>query len=489
MKAFKYIIAAAGLLLSFSCSDFLEYRDKDKVIPQTLDQYSELIYGQLLYKETEDALFTLEYMTDDISSFAKKSSSSYRSDGRLNNYNYYIWAKEPQLTQQGDEIIDKIWEQMYHRILMCNIIEHDIAKIKVSLDEEIAMQKRMLAEVQFTRAMSYYYLVNTYGAVYENAAQAATAMGVPINNETGIYAYTYTRSSLAAVCTKMEEDLDLAIANFKIGEQKNTIFRPNLDVTLLFKSRLYLMMHRYDDVIAVCDELIRTSSKMIAPAEYVRTNDYYGTPFISKKHPGILFSCWKRNGFTVLTSDEGRYNNAQGLIDLYVEDLRLKAFFGTGSAWSSQTDQRYKFNANYSAVPGLSFRIEEAYLNKAEAMLLKQGGNYADALDVANQVRRQRITENGTLLSATSHEEAWQKFKEEKRREFCYEDIRWFDIRRWNERVTHIYQDFNEVNSYVTYVLESGSPNYILSLPQDVVRINDKIEQPQRVEAKMIPNE
>ena len=38
---------------------------------------------------------------------------------------------------------------------------------------------------------------------------------------------------------------------------------------------------------------------------------------------------------------------------------------------------------------------------------------------------------------------------------------------------------------YQTYILEANSPNYILPLPLDIQRRNDKIEKPERVEAKL----
>ena len=73
-------------------------------------------------------------------------------------------------------------------------------------------------------------------------------------------------------------------------------------------------------------------------------------------------------------------------------------------------------------------------------------------------------------------------FRKEKRKEFCFEDIRWFDIRRWGLAVEHVYQNINNKEVYETYVLEAESPNYVLSLPMDLQRRNDKIEQAQRVE-------
>lgn len=487
MKAYKYLFATVVLAMACSCNGFLEYRDKDKVIPQTLDQYNELIAGELLLKGTSATLLTLEFMADDFSSFCVTGSSSSRRDERLLRQNYYIWAKEPQVNDTGDEMIDPAWETFYQKILMCNIIERDVLLISTKDSDEVATQKQMLAEVQCVRAICYYFLANIYGEVYQSAAQADQAMGVPINNETSIYTKTYERSTLAEVCKKIEEDLNNAEANFKLGEHKTTIFRPNADLVLLMKSRLYLMMHRYDEVITVCDALLGSTSRMIAPASFVQIS-VSSKPFLRADNPGILFSWWLRDGL-YSSSNDGRYVTSQELVESYVNDFRADAFFGPDTYRPRyKMDQRNKWTT-YSTCMAANFRIEEAYFNKAEAMLKKTPASYANALSIVNQVRAQRITAAGNLLTASSADAAWTVFKAEKRREFCFEDMRWFDIRRWGERITRKYQDFNNPNEYETYVLESNSPNYVMSLPFDVIRLNDKIEKAKRVDSKPIPNE
>ena len=92
------------------------------------------------------------------------------------------------------------------------------------------------------------------------------------------------------------------------------------------------------------------------------------------------------------------------------------------------------------------------------------------------------MNESDSKLSAASDDEAWKIFRKEKRVEFCFEDIRWFDIRRWGLSIEHVYHDYNAKENFVTYVLEAESPNYVLPLPLDVVRQNATIERNKRVE-------
>ena len=58
------------------------------------------------------------------------------------------------------------------------------------------------------------------------------------------------------------------------------------------------------------------------------------------------------------------------------------------------------------------------------------------------------------------------------------------DIRRWGLAIEHKYYNFSMDGSFVTYLLDAESPNYVLSIPLDVQRRNFEIEQPQRVESK-----
>ena len=61
MKQIIYMISL--FLLSVSCSDFLDYKDKDKVIPDELDHYSELVLGELVQKSVGETGYNLWYMS------------------------------------------------------------------------------------------------------------------------------------------------------------------------------------------------------------------------------------------------------------------------------------------------------------------------------------------------------------------------------------------------------------------------------------------
>ena len=474
MKILIYIIPL--FLCITSCDSFLEYKDKDQVIPSTLEHYNELIYGELITKSSSSVCYNLHFLTDDIGDQVPSGYSE--GDDRENYLSWYTWAREPQISKKGVETIDPAWEFFYHQILMCNIIEEDVKALE---EDTEGVKYRLLGEVQCIRGMAYFYLVNMYGAPYENAEQAKNAMGVPINKEISILDKIYVRERLQTVYDLIEEDLKSALDNFNKGEVKNTIFRPNKDVARLFLSRAYLFQKKYDKVITVCDDMIKETVKMIVPLEEMKTYTEYssGVPLYNKNSHSLLYTCWTRDAMSGFNSGYwyGKYAISDDLKKQYgANDVRPKVFFDYyGVKPIKYTD--------YGGCYGMCYRIEEIYFNRAEAYI--ESGDYKSGMKDVNRIYSQRIDDVNVSLSASDVEDARKLFRQEKRRELCFETIRWFDIRRWGLAVEHDYKDINDPSMYQTYILEANSPNYILPLPLDIQRRNDKIEKPERVEAKL----
>lgn len=478
----KQIIYMILLVLSFaSCGDFLDYKDKDKVIPAELAQYSELVVGELTQKSAGTTCHNLWIMSDDFGTYVPDWIGDLTVDDRREYQNWYFWAKESQITYDGSERIDPAWEHFYHKILMCNIIERDVNAFEDDLE---GVKYRLLGEVQAIRAISYWYLVNMYGEPWRSAEQAKTAMGVPINRETSIKDKLYTRSSLAEVYTLIEEDLNNALKNLDKGEQKNTIFRPNQDWVRLFLSRVYLDQRRYEDVITVCNELLRQTIREITP--WTEMLNYVGSsekPWIHKKNKSMIFSWLPRDSYpgNSSISRNARYAPAEELV-ASMDSKDIRSYVNV--TWDGNKTQINKYMAGQSGCESMNYRVEEVYLNRAEAYI--ELGKWELGMKDVNKVYIQRIEGGKGELSATDVETAREQFRGEKRREFCFEDMRWFDIRRWGLEVKHKYYNFSMDKTYVTYILEAESPNYVLPLPLDIQRRNFKIEHPKRIDVKKI---
>lgn len=82
-------------------------------------------------------------------------------------------------------------------------------------------------------------------------------------------------------------------------------------------------------------------------------------------------------------------------------------------------------------------RISEAYLNRAEAYA-QMNGNETKAIADLNTLRRYRITDYQDITNVA---DLLQEIRQERRRELCFDEHRWFDLRRYGmPSITHQYK-------------------------------------------------
>ena len=132
-------------------------------------------------------------------------------------------------------------------------------------------------------------------------------------------------------------------------------------------------------------------------------------------------------------------------------------------------------------------RTAELYLNRAEAYVrkfMKTGeDNYRTlALADLNKLRENRYDTRNVAYNKvdyTNAEELLQFYKDERRRELCFEGHRWFDLRRYGmPELTHVY--FIKADSKQQLVLGKEDPRYVLPIPQSALDRNPYLEQNKR---------
>src|SRR5690606_25774039 len=85
------------------------------------------------------------------------------------------------------------------------------------------------------------------------------------------------------------------------------------------------------------------------------------------------------------------------------------------------------------------FSVEEAMITAMEAAVRKNTPEPQLTIDLLNQLLEKRLQPFTALqeTSFTNLEELLDRVIEERRREFAYEGLRWFDIKRFGIPVTH----------------------------------------------------
>ena len=104
------------------------------------------------------------------------------------------------------------------------------------------------------------------------------------------------------------------------------------------------------------------------------------------------------------------------------------------------------------------------------------------ALADLNKLRENRYDTRNVAYNKvdyTNAEELLQFYKDERRRELCFEGHRWFDLRRYGmPELTHVY--FIKADSKQQLVLGKEDPRYVLPIPQSALDRNPYLEQNKR---------
>ena len=467
MRKLKYLVILC-VICCFGCGDFLEENSQDLMIPKTVKDYKEFLYGEGINNKVIVHDY-LDMMTDDVEELMSRGFIS--NDWREPVWSYFTWQADPEIGINNEMNPDNAWEEYYHRVLVVNVILSEIN----NMEGEEREKQDLMAECYFVRAYSYFMLANLYGKPYLDAEAAENDFCVPIYREVSVSDNMLERSTVAEVYAYIEDDLSNAVRCFQNSNLEKTIFRPNLATAYLLLSRVSLFQKKYEATIHYADSVLAHTSATLCDLNSYPSSEY----FFSSVNPELLFSYGNSNISAFQESATmylGMLAPSQALMKLYHEnDLRLNYFYiGSSKTKPEKWD-------TYSNVYAHAFRLSEVYLNKAEAYA--ELDDVSQAMDALNLLRQKRFSGEATVAAANK-QEAINKVREERRMEFCFEGFRWFDLRRWDRpRIEHRYSSSEDINAYDIYVLEENSVSYTLPIPRKERDLNTVIERLDRPES------
>lgn len=469
MKKFNIYSIIAILLLLTSCDKFLDEVSQDEIVPKSLKDYSEFLHGEGYIRDTKVLSPYLDIMTDDAKSYYGKPSL-LANDTRETGYGYYTWQEQPEYTLTGPLKSDASWKSYYRYILISNIVSKDIKGIQ----GDDMLRVRLEGEASMIRAYSYFMLVNLYAKPYVKG-EAANTPGVPVNNMTFMEDVKLERVSLEENYKIILENLKSAIDAFTKSDNKKSVFRWNLNAAKLFASRVYLYMQDYQKAADYATEVLATTPSLYDLNTKAADATAAALPFINSSNPEILFSFGDYYISYFAQSANGCFPASESLKGCYESnDLRYGRKTGAyireqGNFFGKQYTTFKGGSSSKTQLFGFALRSAEAYLNRAEAYAMMEKPDLA--MDDINELRRARIAKASyAKLNITNTQEVMDLIKLERRREFCYEQHRWFDLRRWGmPEIVHEFVD--EYNPYATsvYVLEAGDDAYTLPIPVSVI--------------------
>ena len=497
MKKTYTILAFCGLFLLGSCG-FLEEESQSEMIPQTTEDFSELLIGSGYPDNTSPDISILTYLDDDCAqmlNLIKKQQgwdqvtweeifTIYEADHYAGDEQtvtvapYYQWQPDMADFNGYQERINEnasetMYYQFYQKIKGCNAVLDFIDGAIGSADQ----RDRVKAEALAIRALLYFQLVNIYGEPYN---YNKNALGVPLKLDSNLSNEPIARATVAEVYEKvlvpdlveaarLMDPLPYIAGNYRINQ-------PAIHILL---SRVYLYMEQYQNCIDEVEKAMDFGIRVMNLTTEFNPSDVsvYGYNPFDYTNPEVIW----------LFGPSPRINN---------EGYKLAMHDEFQALWDKTNDIRYTMfelgNMNFS-MEGTDYdnsdyiitkpygstqlcqniRTSEAVLNAMEANALL--GNESDALAALNDFRSTRIT--GYADVSLSGDDLLEAIRTERRKELCYEGHRWFDLRRQGmPEITHVYRPEKGGQTYV-YTLRHNDPMYTLPLPSCLFDQNSALVQ------------
>jgi hypothetical protein len=444
----KLIIPALAVALAFSCnkkemlnpipttsiSDASAFDTPDRVANQVRALYGNFKSGNLqggrylIYNDIRGEDFQNE-LTNAVTGFS--------------TWNY-------SLTNTAQEVTG-LWNQAYLAINSCNVFMDGMAAKGTALVGD-ALSKNYLAEARLIRAMCYYDLLQLYARPYWDGNGSKPGLPIRTTGNKGPANYDLARSTVDQVYSLILEDLNFAETNLPLNNTTAALntTRAHRNTALALKTRVYLSMGKYAEVITTAEKFVGTSAPFTATSgvpnalqaditavfkpPYTTTESIFSLPFASNETPGgqnqlgYYYSPLASQGGV----GNGEYSlNQSGIIadaDWLATDKR-RAFVFT-SPNSKKWLIKYNTASPYTDYAPV-IRYAEVLLNLAEARVRSSNTVDAQAIALLNAVHlRSEPTTPYTAAGFANANTLATAILRERRIEFLGEGLRSPDLLR-----------------------------------------------------------
>ncbi|MGZ3754585.1 MAG: RagB/SusD family nutrient uptake outer membrane protein [Mucilaginibacter sp.] len=441
MKKIYILILGVVLLSSYSCQksklypalptsvatqDGLPFSTPARIQAQVLALYAGLRSGQLYGGRFQ------VYNDVKADNWINATSNSVTA--------YQTWTES--VSPTSSEVIN-LWAQCYSTINNCNLFIDGIQVYGPAVIPAATITNN-IGEAQFVRALAYMALLDMYCQAY--SVNAGASPGVPLRLVgLSLYGnYPMAPSTVAQCYAQVISDLNAAETSLPISygadAVSNTI-RASKNAAIAFKTRAYLAMGQYANVITEANKIVSATAPFTATTGVA----YALQPVIANvfKSPYTTTESILSEPFTTAETVGGQnaladYFNTVSTTEFYIN---ASSTLFTDAGWKS-TDARRGFisSATKNGVTKMNLtkwpsggnfldwanvmRYSEVLLNLAEARSMSIGSTDPQAIALLNAVR-QRSDPTTVFTTATQ-----AQILEERNIEFLGEGLRWFDLLR-----------------------------------------------------------
>ncbi len=463
---YRTIFAALSLFGLGSCEKYVDIKTQGQLVPGTMENYRYLLNSTTNW---EPAPTISDIASDDLE--IVDGTTQQQSLANNDYYGYYKrayqWA-DAIYPIENQYYKDDNWTRMYHCIAYANTV---IAEVPKASDGTAQEKAALIAEAKIHRASAYLMLVNTYANPY-NPGSASTDLGVPLVLEPTTE-QSLERGTVQLVYETVLADIEAALPALPTTQQYTTL--PSKASAYGLLARTYLYMNRYTEAASAADQALAINSQLIdltSIAELTATS--YPQRFFN---PEILLSKVPVNGVSAYTPTAFRLS--ADLKALFNEsDQRYNLFTVPGdiiTPWDVYEGRYYYLDYIMGEGRNVGPTVPEMLLIKAEAEA--RNNQPAAAMAVVNQLRASRILPSGQVnLTAISGNDALQKVVQERRREFMFRMLRWWDMRRLKDDPL-FQKTYTRTVGGQTFTLAPNSNRYVFRIAQYEINLSPEIEQ------------
>jgi hypothetical protein len=438
----KYTFIPALLLLCSCTKDFIDLKPISNITSEnfylTQADFSNAVNGAYAGLRSGGTYGSNSYVFGEIRTDNTVPVPSGSVTDQDEFHRFYIKTTNP--------FISGRWNDCYAAIARCNPILERIGAI--SMDNNL--KARYIAETKFLRALYYFQLVQTFGDV------PLVLKEIKDPGE----GYNYARSPKAEVYAQIERDLADAEAILPNAYSGADLGRATKGAAKAILGRVLLVEHKYPQAAAKLKEVIDLGvyNLLTNYTDVFRVNNKYNAEGIFdvqyKSGQVGLGNGWP-NSFAPLNSGNfviafGGDGNNVPTSDLIAEyetnDLRFNATIATQyTNTTTGAIVKVNYTKKYFDVPAAKndngnnipvIRYADVLLMYAEA--LNEQGYVAggDAFTNLNKVRTRAGLAALTAAQVPDQQNFRLAMEHERRVEFAFENLRWYDLVRTGRAVT-----------------------------------------------------
>lgn len=474
-----YKTALVVLLLSSCGKGFIDLKPISSVTTdnfyQTAEDFTNAVNGAYNALRTGGTYGTDSYIFGEV----RSDNSTPVASGSVTDQDefdrFYIRTTNP--------FINNRWSNSYTAIGRCNAILGRIDPITM----DNALKARYIGEAKFLRALFYFNLVRTFGDV-------PLVLKEIINPDEG---YEYGRNPKADVYAQIEKDLTEAAEALPASYTGADVGRATQGAAKAMLGRVLLTQKKYAPAAAQLKAVIDLHQYELVPvyADFFKVNNknnkeaifdvQYKSGGIGQVNPWPNSFAPQNSGNAVIQFGGGGNNvPTDDLVNDYeAGDQRKAATIATSYVNASGAAIPGNFVKKYYDVPTVIndngnnipiIRYADVILMYAEC--LNEAGYVAggEAFTYLNQVRS-RAGLNALTATEVPSQGAFRLAMEHERRvEFAFENLRWYDLVRTDRAMTVINGKAAEINP----VNPVTPQNQVFPIPQSQIDINSsKITQ------------